>query len=81
MNERDDARKAESERILARIAREETPSVLSRATSGIRQHVTAKDGEAEDNIDRLGTRIGRAIGLILTVGLVIWLVIFLIRGG
>lgn len=82
MAERDDARRqAESKRILDRIEREEAHSVLSRATAGVRRHVTAKDGEAEDRIDQLGTRIGRALGLILTAGLIIWLVVYLIRSG
>lgn len=75
-------RARESRRILDQISREtDGGSLLSRATGGIRSHVTAKDAEAEDPIDRLGTRIGRAVGLVFTIGLVVWLVVFLIRGG
>ena len=75
-------RREESRRILDRVSREvDGGSLLMRASESLRKHVTAKDGEAEDAIERLGTRIGRVLGLILGVGLVIWLVLFLIRGG
>ncbi len=76
-----DRRAEESRRILDRVSREADSSVLGRASAGLRDHITAKDGEAEDRIDRLGTRIGRSLGLILTAALFIWLVVFLIRGG
>lgn len=82
MSKEDDRqRKTESQRILDRISREADGGPLARVSAGLRGHVTAKDGEAEDRIDRLGTRIGRALGLILTAALVIWLIVFLIRGG
>jgi hypothetical protein len=77
----EDERDTESKRIIERISRESDGGMLSRATSGLRDHVTAKDGEAEDAIDRLGTRVGRSLALILSVALIIWLIVFLIRGG
>lgn len=77
-----DERGAESRRILERISREGgRDPLLSRATAGLRKHVTARDDEAEDAIDRLGSRIGRSLALILSVGLIIWLIVFLIRRG
>lgn len=77
-----DERSAESRRILERISREGgRDPLLSRATAGLRNHVTARDGEAEDAIDRLGARIGRSLALILSAGLIIWLIVFLIRRG
>lgn len=77
-----DERSAESRLILDRLSREAGHEpLLRRATSGLRNHVTAKDGEAEDAIDRLGTRIGRSLALILSAGLIIWLLVFLIRRG
>ena len=83
MNKPDDReRDAESRRILDRVSREvDGGSLMMRATSGLRRHVTARDGEADDSIDRWGTRIGRSLALILTLALVIWLITFLIRGG
>lgn len=83
MNKPDDRqRTTESRRILDRISDEaDRSSLLSRATSGVRSHVTAKDGQAEDRIDRLGTRIGRSLALILTAAVVVGLAIFLFLGG
>ena len=83
MNRREDEQRAtESRRILDQISSEtDGGTLLSRASAGLRDHVSAKDAYADDHIDRLGTRIGRSVGLILTAALVIWLVVFLIRGG
>jgi hypothetical protein len=82
MSKQDDGqRTTESRRILDRISREADNGPVARASARLRDHVTAKDGDADDGIDRWGTRIGRALGLILTAALVIWLVAFLIRGG
>lgn len=82
-SEQDDGeRTAESRRILDRVSREaDSGSLLARASSGLRRHVTAKDAEADDPIDYWGTRIGRALGLIICAGLFIWLIVLLIRGG
>ena len=79
--ERDDERHDESRRILDRVSREvDGGSLLMRATSGLRRHVTAKDAEAEDAIDYWGTRIGRALGLLLVAAAIAWLIVFLMRG-
>ena len=76
----DEERDAEARRILDRISREsDGGSLLTRATSRLRRHVTAKDAEAEDAVDYWGTRIGRILGLILVAACVIWLISFLAR--
>ena len=78
----DDERKEESRRILDRVSREvDGGSLLMRASDGLRKHITAKDGEAEDSIEYWGTRIGRVLGLILCALLIGRLVLFLIHGG
>lgn len=68
---RDQARVAESKRILDRISQEE--SLIGRATGGVRRHVTAKDEQASDAIELWGTRIGRSLALLITVGVFAWL--------
>ncbi|WP_274627359.1 hypothetical protein [Arvimicrobium flavum] len=81
-DQQNDRGREESKRILDRVSREvDSSSLLMRASDRVRRHVTAKDGEAEDAIERWGMRIGRGLGLILVVAVVIWLVLFLIRGG
>lgn len=80
--EQDEERNAESRRILDRVSREvDGGSLLMRATSGLRRHVTAKDAEAEDAIDYWGTRIGRILGLVVVAACLLWLILFLMRGG
>ncbi|MCG6858380.1 MAG: hypothetical protein LJE67_09965 [Salaquimonas sp.] len=69
-------RKAESARILERIARESETlgsSGFARTTTRIANHFLGKDGPQDDRIEVLGKRIGRVLGLIAFVGLAIYL--------
>ncbi len=62
----------ESERILDRVNLE---SDISSATF---RH--AREGDADDWIERTGTRIGRAAGIVLCVVLVVWLIATVFAG-
>lgn len=74
--------KTESDRILARIARETEggSSLFSRTAKRARDHVTAADVDSEDRIELVGTRIGRVLGLALLVVLIAYLTSMVIGG-
>jgi hypothetical protein len=80
-HESDEARLTDSKRILDRVSREaDGGSLLMRASSALRGHITAKDGETEDRVEQWGIRIGRALALSVTIGLLIWLIAFVVYG-
>ena len=69
-------RKAESERILERVARDSETigsSSFARTTNRLASHFLGRDGEQEDRIEVWGKRIGRTLGLFAFIGLAIYL--------
>ncbi len=78
----DDPRGRESERILERVAKEESGGTMfGRTARRLRDHVSASDADRNDWAEYWGTRIGRTIGLVITVILVAWLVLYLLGAG
>lgn len=82
MRSGDKDRDAESERILNRISLESDggSTLFSRGAKKVRDHVSARDAEADDSIELWGTRIGRVLGLVILAGIVVYLIVFLMGG-
>lgn len=78
----DDARKAESEDILARI-KSETGSgaagVIARSFSRGREHLKASELDSQDRVEVWATRAGRILGLIIMLAMILWLVLYLLQ--
>lgn len=78
----DDARKAESEDILARI-KSETGSgasgVITRSFHRGREHLKASELDHQDRVEVWATRTGRILGLILMLAMMVWLVLYLLQ--
>lgn len=78
----DDARKAESEDILARI-KSETGSgaagVIAQSYNRGREHLKASDLDAQDPVEVWATRTGRILGLIIMLAMIVWLVFYLLQ--
>ncbi|EJN05636.1 hypothetical protein [Phyllobacterium sp. YR531] len=71
---RDDRQDKEAQRILQRVGDENVSSGLS-FTDRTKGHFSAKDTDAADPIEVLGTRIGRGLGLLVVIAMFIWFVI------
>lgn len=82
MKSGDKDRDRESERILNRISLESDggSTLFQRTAKRARDHVSARDADADDPIEMWGTRIGRVLGLVLLAGLVIYLILFVTGG-
>lgn len=79
----DDARKAESEQILARIKLESGSGVKTALTRGFnesRDHIKARDSDSDDPVEVWATRTGRALGLIIMVAMIVWLIFYVMQG-
>lgn len=81
MADKDD-QKAESKRILDRIAQEgdALTSFASRGARKLGDHVNATDVDQDDWAEKWGSRIGRGLGLLITIAIVGWLLVYLAGG-
>ncbi|SNY90643.1 hypothetical protein SAMN04515647_0814 [Cohaesibacter sp. ES.047] len=74
---RQDARQKEAEQVLRRVEMEGEAigmSSFARTANKAKDHFAAGDTDADDPIEKWGTRIGRGAGAIFAIILVIWLV-------
>ncbi|MDQ0997320.1 hypothetical protein QFZ34_002502 [Phyllobacterium ifriqiyense] len=71
---KDNQQGKEAQRILQRVGDETVSSGLS-FTDRTKGHFSAKDADASDPIEVLGTRIGRALGLLVVIAMFIWFLI------
>ena len=71
---KDNQQGKEAQRILQRVEDETVSSGLS-FTDRTKGHFSAKDADASDPIEVLGTRIGRALGLLVVIAMFIWFLI------
>ena len=80
----DDQGDVESRRILDRVARESAAdgaSFMVRSTNRVRDHLNASDGDPDDRIETIGTRIGRTIGFLSTLAIIGGLICSILGGG
>jgi hypothetical protein len=74
----DDAeRKAESQRILDRIAKESHLGQSHLRSERTKAEQDAVDQARIDPIEQLGTKIGRTLGLIITIAICAWLAAYI----
>lgn len=66
---------AESRRILGRMAEESTSSGLAHRAQN---HLAAADVDANDPIEKWGTRIGRTIAACVLLFMIAWAVLFVL---
>jgi hypothetical protein len=71
---RDGRQDREAQRILQRVSDENVSGGLS-FTDRTKGHFSAKDADASDPVEILGTRIGRALGLLVVIAMFIWFII------
>ncbi len=71
---KDQKQGTEAQRILQRVGDENVSSGLP-FTQRTKSHFSAKDADATDPIEVLGTRIGRGLGLLVVIAMFIWFVI------
>ncbi len=69
--------KAESRRILDRLARE--PDIGS--SHAVHPAHRTDGAEADDWAEYWGKRIGRMLSMMFIIGMLLWLLLFLVRGG
>lgn len=75
--QRENARQREAEQTLKRVEMEGEAlgtSSFARTANKAKGHFAAEDADADDPIEKWGTRIGRGAGAIFAIILVIWLV-------
>lgn len=73
-SKKDNQQGKEAQRILQRVGDETVSNGLS-FTDRTKGHFSAKDADASDPIEVLGTRIGRALGLFVVIAMFIWFLI------
>lgn len=65
----------ESRRILKQIQGEsEVGGLAHRTADRLHDHLTARDADPDDTVEKWGTRIGRAIGALVTVAVIIFVI-------
>jgi hypothetical protein len=74
----DAERKAESQRILDRIAKESHLGQSHFRSERTKAEQDAVDAASSDPIEQLGTKIGRTLGLIITVAICAWIAAYLL---
>ncbi|MHC1547511.1 hypothetical protein [Phyllobacterium sp. K27] len=71
---KDNQQGKEAQRILQRVGDENVSSGHS-FTHRSKDHFSARDTDASDPIEVLGTRIGRGLGLLVVIAMFIWFII------
>lgn len=71
---KDQQQHAEAHRILQRVGDETVSGGLS-FVDRTKGHFSARDADASDPVEILGTRIGRFLGLLVVIAMFIWLMI------
>ena len=79
----EDRHREESRRILDRVSRESDPSqsLFARGADRMKNHLSAADADQDDQIEVIGTRIGRMIAVTALIVFAIWAFAYLMRGG
>lgn len=71
---------AEAHRILERVQREATASIVQRSFARTTRHLSAEDVNETDAVEVWSTRIGRWLGTIITLAIIVWLIFYLLQG-